>query len=105
MNALWRIISVFWGAGGTDGVAAVNWAAGSTTGGDLTKYVVGTSNVEKIPTPVAEAVDVKLGPLEKMPTPVAEAVDVKLGPLSGPNPVLEAGPKVGSLVCATLGPK
>lgn len=87
MNALWRIISVFWGAGGIDGVVAVNWAAGSTTGSDLTKYVVGTSSVEKIP------------------TPVAEAVDVKLGPLSGPNPVLEAGPKVGSLVCATLGPK
>lgn len=71
MNALWQIISVFWGAGGIGGVAAVHWAVGSPMGSDLTKYVVGTSNVEKIP------------------TPVAEAVIAKLGPFLGPDPVLE----------------
>lgn len=56
-------------------------------GSDFIKYVIGTSNIAKIP------------------VPVVEAVTVKLGPYLGPNPVLKAGPKVSSLVWARLGLK
>lgn len=50
-------------------------------GSDFINYVVRTSNIDA--------------------HHVVEAVNVKLGP----NPVLEAGPKVGSLVWARLGLK
>lgn len=87
MNPLWKIISFLFGgrSGEFGGTVAVQWAA--PMGSDFIKYLVGTSNIMKIP------------------ASVVEAVTVKLGPLLGPNPVLKGGPKVGSLVWARLGLK